>query len=122
MTKIIRYLYRSVLITQIKAGAARVLTMLDGSDDHAAPARVKARPDGKITPLYHVETRKGDDPDKWKYGFLESKTTVTVPAGGLRDLRVAADPLPAGSYALEIQVEDVYGYTSDVIEYDLTVN
>jgi hypothetical protein len=47
---------------------------------------------------------------------------VSIPAGGLRDLRVAADPLPAGSYSLEIQVEDVYGYTSDVIEYDLTVN
>lgn len=110
-----------ILITQIKAGAARVLTMLDGSDDDAAPARVKARPGGKITPLYHVETRKGDDPDDWKYGFLESKTTVSIPAGGLRNLRVAADPLQAGSYSLEMQVEDVYGYTSDVIEYDLTV-
>jgi hypothetical protein len=110
-----------ILITQIKAGAARVLNMLDGSDDDAAPARIKARPGGKITPLYRLEIRKGDDPDEWKSGFFESKSTVAIPAGGLRDLRVAADPLPAGSYSLEIQVEDVYGYMSDAIEYDLTV-
>jgi hypothetical protein len=113
---------RVILITQIKAGAARVLSMLDGAEDDAAPAPITARPGGKITPLYHVETRKGDDSDKWKTGFFESKTTVSIPAGGLRDLVVAADPLPAGSYSLEIQVEDVYGYTSDVIDYDLAVN
>lgn len=112
---------RVILITQIKAGAARVLSMLDGTEDDAAPAPITARPGGTITPLYHVETRRGDDPDEWKSGFLASKTAVTIPAGGLRDLRVATDPLPAGSYSLEIQVEDVYGYASDVINYDLTV-
>ncbi len=112
---------RVILITQIKAGAARVLTMLDGAGDDAAPAPIAARPGGKITPLYHAETRKGDDPDEWKSGFFTGKTAVTLPEGGLRNLRVAADPLPAGSYSLEIQVEDVYRYASDVIGYDLTV-
>ncbi len=112
---------RVLLITQIAEGAVRVLSMLDGSEDDAAPAPVTARPGGTITPLYRLETRKGDDPDKWKTGFAESKNTATIPAGGLRDLRVAADPLPAGSYCLEIQVEDVYGYRSDVVRYALTV-
>jgi len=112
---------RVILITRIKAGTARVISMLDGSEDDAAPAPVTARPGGKLTPLYHREIRKGDDPEKWKSGFLAGKVEVTIPAGGLADLRVAADPLPAGSYNLEIQVEDVYGYESDVIGYDLTV-
>ena len=79
------------------------------------------RPGGKITPFYHVVTRKGDDPNKWKSGFIESKTTVSIPKGGLRDLLVAADPLQAGSYNLEIKVEDVYGYVSDVINYEIAV-
>lgn len=110
-----------ILITQIKDGAARVLSMLDGAEDDAAPAPLAARPGGIITPLYHRETRKSDDPDDWKSGFVASKETVTIPANGLGNLRVAAAPLLAGSYSLEIQVEDVYGYTSDVIAYDLKV-
>jgi len=112
---------RVILLTQIKAGVARVLSILDGAEDNAAPAPVKVRPGGKITPLYHIETRKGEDPNKWKSGFIESKTTVSIPKGGLRDLLVAADPLQTGSYNLEIKVEDVYGYVSDVINYEITV-
>jgi hypothetical protein len=112
---------RVILLTRIKAGTARVLSMLDGAYDNAAPAPVKVRPGGKITPIYHVETRKGDDPDKWKSGFIESKATVTIPGGGLPELVVAAGPLPPGSYNLEIKVEDVYGYMSDAINYELTV-
>jgi hypothetical protein len=112
---------RVILITQIKADIARVLGLLDGTDDSAAPAQIRVRPGGVITPLYHVETRKGDDPNQWKKGFIESKASVPVPKGGLQNLSVAANPLPAGTYRLEIQVEDVYGYMSDVIEYDVTV-
>ena len=112
---------RVILITQVKAGSARVLSMLDGSGDDAAPVPIAAAPGGKLTPLYHVETRRGDDPDEWKNGFFASKTALTIPEGGLRGMRVTADPLPPGSYSLEIQVEDVYRYGSDVIGYDLTV-
>ena len=112
---------RVILLTQIKSGIASVLSILDGAEGNAAPAPVKVRPGGKITPLYHVETRKGDDHNKWKSGFIESKTTVSIPKGGLRDLLVAADPLQAESWNIKIKVEDVYGHVSDVINYEITV-
>ncbi len=110
-----------ILITQVKGGTARILSMLDGSAEDAAPAPIAARPGGTLTPLYHVETRQGDDPEEWGRGFMAAKAAITIPPGGLRDIRVAADPIPAGSYSLEIEVEDVYGYTSDVVVYALTV-
>lgn len=112
---------RVILITRVRAGTAVILNMLDGTEDDAAPAPITARPGGNITPLYHVETRKGDDPLLWKTGFVSGKRSVTIPAGGLRNLPVVIDSLAAGAYSLEIRVEDVYGYTSDVIGYHLLV-
>lgn len=113
--------FNVILLIQVKAGDARILKMLDASDDDLAPAPITPRPGSILSPLYVMETRKGSNPDKWKEGLLPSGVNLVVPQDGLSAMKVDMSPLTAGRYSLELQVEDINGSSSNVIEYELTV-
>jgi hypothetical protein len=109
------------LLVQVKDGEARFLKMLDGESDDLAPAPLTPHPGGTLMPMYLMETRRGNNPDKWRQDFFPSGMKLTIPKEGLAGMKVEMAPLKPGSYILELAAEDINGSFSNIVEYDLTV-
>lgn len=109
------------LLTQIKGNKGEVINVLDAEVEELAPAGIDIEAGGTLTPLYYMERRQGNDPDKWQSDDVRSKSSIVIPPSGLKGLTVSMAQLPNGIYTMEVQVADVYENESDVLEYAITV-
>ncbi len=109
------------LLTQIKGNKGTVINVLDAEVEELAPAGIDIEAGGTLTPLYYMEQRQGNDPDKWQSDDVRSKSSIVIPPNGLKGLTVNMAQLPDGIYTMEVQVADVYENESDVLEYAITV-
>ncbi len=112
-----------ILLTQLKGGKAKVISVLDG-DEHGeglAPRGIDVQPGGTLTPAYYMERRSGEDPSKWQSEAVVGKSSVVIPANGLAGLTVTFTQVPDGVYAMEVQVVDLFGNESQVLTYSIAV-
>jgi hypothetical protein len=99
----------------------KVIGALDGEVEDTAPHGIELIAGGQLIPLTYSEIRVGDDPDQWEVELFVSKVFVTIPQAGLSGLQVLNDKVEVGNYTLEVTADDMYGNTSKVQEYPVTI-
>jgi len=109
------------LLTQISGNKGEVIEVLDAEVEDLAPQGVDVEPGGKLTPVYYLERRQGDDPDKWESDDVLGKASIVIPQNGIDGLVVNMAQLPPGIYTMEVQVVDVFENESEVLEYLISV-
>ncbi len=104
----------------LKDRKPRVVALLRADDD-LSPTPINVKTGARITPLFDVETRIGDDRNKWKSDLHPAPKSFTISTEGLAGITVDYVSLKEGDYLLELIVEDVDGYYSDVTETDVKI-
>jgi hypothetical protein len=109
------------LLTQISGNKGKVIEVLDAEVEDLAPRGVDVKSGGKLTPIYYLERRQGDDPDNWESDDVLGKASIVIPQNGLAGLTANMVQLPSGIYTMEVQVIDAFENESEVLEYLISV-
>lgn len=109
------------LLTETSGNKPRIVAALDAEAGSLAPEGIDLEPGGTLQPIYFMERRKGNDPEKWEADSVYSKSIIVIPSAGLSGVPVAMAPVPTGAYSVEIQASDVFNHGGDVVAYDLVV-
>ena len=110
-----------LLLSHMAQGKGRILLALNADPDDLSPTACRIKPGDTLRPIYVIERRKDDDPEKWTCRLSTSETAITVPDEGLAGIRINPELLPEGRYHVETQVEDVFGYVSDIVVQEILV-
>jgi len=111
-----------LLLAHMTRGEGRILLALNADPDDLAPTECRINPGDTLRPVYLMERRRGNDPEKWTSRRSKAEIAITVPAEGLAGIRIKPELLPEGLYHVETQVEDVFGYVSEIVVQEIRVS